>query len=149
MLKRILITATAATLAIGISCAAQSDKATSNSSQKVVIPVTKTSAADGKQMFVSYCSPCHGADGRGHGPVSQALKIPPADLTQLTIANKGKFPDQHIVSILQFGGPIPSHGTAEMPVWGPILGQMNQGSAQAKQQRISNISRYLETIQVK
>jgi hypothetical protein len=36
-----------------------------------------------------------------------------------------------------------------MPVWGPIFGNMSQSSsAQEKQQRISNITRYLKTIQV-
>ncbi len=35
-----------------------------------------------------------------------------------------------------------------MPVWGPILGKMNQTNFQDKQLRISNLSRYLESIQM-
>ena len=34
-----------------------------------------------------------------------------------------------------------------MPVWGPILGNMNRTNLQDKQLRISNLSRYLESIQ--
>jgi mono/diheme cytochrome c family protein len=142
MMKRLLVTALTATLAVGISYADQSNA-------KVTIPVTKTSATSGKQMYVSYCAPCHGVDGRGQGPVASALKTPPTDLTVLSRNNHGKFPDTHIVTVLEDGTVIKSHGSAEMPVWGPILGKMNQSNLQERQLRISNLSRYMETMQVK
>jgi len=142
MLKRLLVTATIAALAVGMSYADQSNG-------KVTIPVTKTSASSGMQMYTSYCAPCHGTDGRGQGPVASALKTPPPDLTLLTRTNRGKFPDAHVVAVLQNGTEIASHGTAEMPVWGPILGKMNQTNSQDRLLRISNLSRYLETLQVK
>jgi hypothetical protein len=44
---------------------------------------------------------------------------------------------------------MPAHGTAEMPVWGPTLGKMETTNLQEKLLRISNLSRYLETLQVK
>jgi len=142
MLNRLLVIVVAATLATGMSYADQSKS-------KVTIPVTKTSAASGKLMYSSYCAPCHGVDGRGQGPVASALRTPPMDLTMLSRNNHEKFPDTHIVSVLQNGAEIPSHGTAEMPVWGPILGKMNQSNPQDRLLRISNLSRYLETMQVK
>jgi mono/diheme cytochrome c family protein len=142
MLKRLLLTAMAATLAFTMSYADQSKG-------KLIIPVNKTSPTDGKQMFTSYCAPCHGVDGRGQGPAAGALKAPPTDLTGLAKANHGKFPDTHILSILQFGMEVRAHGSVEMPVWGPILGRMSQVNPQDKELRISNLSRYLETIQVK
>ena len=142
MLNRLLVIAVAATLATGMSYADQS-KST------VTIPVTKTTATSGKLMYSSYCAPCHGVDGRGQGPVASALRTPPMDLTVLSRNNHEKFPDTHIVSVLQNGAEIPSHGTAEMPVWGPILGKMNQSNPQDRLLRISNLSRYLETMQVK
>ncbi len=142
MLNRILVTALAATLAVGMSYAEQSKS-------NVTIPLNKTAATSGKQMYVSYCAPCHGLDGKGQGPVASALKALPTDLTFLSRNNHGKYPDTHIVSVLQNGAEIPSHGTAEMPVWGPILGKMNQTSPQTRMLRVSNLSRYLETLQVK
>jgi len=142
MLNRLLVIVVAATLATGMSYADQSKS-------KVTIPVTKTSAASGKLMYSSYCAPCHGVDGRGQGPVASALRTPPMDLTVLSRNNHGKFPDTHVVSVLQSGAEIPSHGSAEMPVWGPILGRMNQTNTQDRLLRISNLSRYLETMQVK
>jgi hypothetical protein len=36
-----------------------------------------------------------------------------------------------------------------MPVWGPILGKMSQTNPQDRMLRISNLSRFLETLQVK
>jgi mono/diheme cytochrome c family protein len=142
MLKRLLVTALTATLAVGMSYADQSNA-------KVTINVNKTAATSGKQMYANYCAPCHGVDGRGQGPVAPALKVPPVDLTVLARNNHGKFPDAHIVSVLQNGAEIQSHGSAEMPVWGPILGKMNQTNSQDRLLRVSNLSRYLETLQVK
>jgi len=114
-----------------------------------VIPVNKTSPVDGKQMYTSYCAPCHGVDGKGNGPAASSLKAQPTNLTELQKGNHGKFPDTHIIAILQFGADVPAHGSATMPVWGPILGNMNQQNAQEKQLRISNLSRYLESIQAR
>jgi len=142
MLKSLLVTAVAAVLAASLSFADQSQS-------KVVIPVNKTSPTDGKQMYTNYCAACHGVDGKGNGPAASSLKAQPTDLTELQKDNHGKFPDTHIVAILQFGASVPSHGSATMPVWGPILGNMNQQNAQEKQLRISNLSRYLESIQVR
>src|SRR5579863_7500671 len=139
MLKSLLVTAAAATLAVSLSFADQSSK--------IVIPVNRTPPNNGKQMYTNYCTPCHGADGRGNGPAAVALKTRPTDLTQLTKNNKGKFPDTHIVSILEFGSDVPAHGSATMPVWGPILGTMNRANIQDKQLRISNLTRYLQTLQ--
>ena len=141
MLKSLLFTAMAALLAVSFSFAQQSD------SNKIVIPVNKTSPISGKQMYTNYCAPCHGVDGKGQGPASSALKAPPTDLTVLAKNNNGKYPDAHIVTVLRFGSELPAHGSAHMPVWGPILGNMNRSNDMDKQLRISNLSRYLESIQ--
>ncbi len=140
MLKRLLLTTLAAVFTVGVGYADQSHA-------KVTIPVNRTSPTSGKQMFTSYCAPCHGVDGKGHGPAATALKEQPSDLTGMIKKNHGRFPDTHIVSVLQFGVSVPSHGSAEMPVWGPILGKMNVANVQDKQLRISNLSRYIESMQ--
>jgi mono/diheme cytochrome c family protein len=116
---------------------------------KIVIPIQKTSPADGKQMFNNYCAPCHGVDGRGHGPVASSLKVSPADLSTLTATNHGKFPDVHLLSVLRFGVETPSHGTIEMPVWGPIISNVNHSSSMERDQRTSNLIRYLYALQVR
>ena len=139
MLKGLLITATVGILAAGVTFADQQSK--------IVIPADRTSATSGEQMFASYCAPCHGANGKGLGPAATAMKQKPTDLTLHSKKNHGKYPDTHVVSILQFGTEVSAHGSASMPVWGPILGNMNRSNLQDKQLRISNLARYLEQIQ--
>jgi mono/diheme cytochrome c family protein len=53
------------------------------------VPIQPTSAADGKEMFTTYCAVCHGTSGKGDGPAAAALKKRPADLTQLARKNNG------------------------------------------------------------
>ena len=142
MLKRLLVIAVTATFAAGMGYADRSKTA-------VIIPVNRTAPTSGSQMYSNYCAPCHGQDGRGHGAAAAALRRSPTDLTALTRSNRGKFPDTHIVTVLQNGVDLPAHGTAEMPVWGPILGKMDQAHSQDRLLRISNLSRYLESIQAK
>ena len=43
---------------------------------------------------------------------------------------EGSFHPLTSQSVLEFGARIPSHGTAEMPVWGPVLGKMDQANPQ-------------------
>ena len=142
MLKRLLVIAAITILAVGTSYAEQTNS-------KITIPVNRTPATSGKQMYGSYCAPCHGIDGRGQGPVASALRTPPTDLSVLARNNHGKYPDSHIVAVLQGGTRIASHGSVEMPVWGPILGKMSQSNSQDRMLRISNLSRYMESMQVK
>ncbi|MGA2219570.1 MAG: c-type cytochrome [Terracidiphilus sp.] len=142
MLRHLLVTAMTVLVAAGMCYADQT-------TTKVIIPVDRTQATNGKQMYTNYCAPCHGTDARGRGPVASALRTPPTDLTLLTKLNHGKFPDTHIVSVLEIGADAPAHGSADMPVWGPILGKMNVSNPQDRLLRISNLSRYLESIQAK
>ena len=39
------------------------------------------SSYEGRLLFMSYCLLCHGADGKGRGPLAAKLGIEPADLT--------------------------------------------------------------------
>jgi mono/diheme cytochrome c family protein len=144
MLKRVIVMAAAAGFILAAGYADQS-----RSSNKVTIPVERTNPTDGKQMYSNYCAPCHGADGRGSGPVAGVLKSQPTDLTALAKAHGGKFPDTHVMAVLQFGSDVPAHGTAQMPVWGPILGSISNNHTQEKALRMSNLSRYLQSIQAR
>ncbi len=145
MFKRLFVIA----LFAGFVCVAGYGYGDQSKGNKVVIPVNKTNPTDGKLMYASYCAPCHGANGRGNGPVASSLKTTPTDLTKLARENGGKFPDVHIVSVLEFGSPTRAHGSAEMPVWGPILDTIDQGNPQSRPLRLANLSAYLKSIQAK
>lgn len=149
MLKNLLLTIAATAVAFGVFAIGAAQAADQSRTKVVTIPVAKTAPVSGRQMYSSYCAPCHGVSGKGDGPVGAALKNPPADLTLLSRNNGGKFPSAHVASVLEFGAQIPSHGTAEMPVWGPVLGKMDQANPQDTPLRISNLRHYLETIQAR
>jgi mono/diheme cytochrome c family protein len=72
----------------------------------------------GKAEFLSSCASCHGADGKGKGPVSGQLKVPPSDLTILAKNNNGVFPTNAVYEAIYGSKTIPAHGTREMPIWG-------------------------------
>jgi mono/diheme cytochrome c family protein len=142
MLKNLFFIFLAATIAAGIGYA-------NAATAKVVVQTPNTAPTNGKQMYGSYCASCHGADGKGAGPAAVALTMQPTDLTVLSKNNGGKFPAAHVVAVLQFGAVNPAHGTAEMPVWGPVFGRMSQSNSDLRSLRISNLSRYLESLQAK
>jgi mono/diheme cytochrome c family protein len=145
MLKGLFWAGLAAAIVAGVGYANQSVAKT------VIIPVSKASVNNGKQMYVNYCAPCHGVEGKGNGPAAAALKTQPTDLAALSRNHGGKFPSTHIASVLEFGAANPSHGRAEMPVWGPMLGSVDTATndANVRALRISNLSRYLQTLQEK
>ena len=72
----------------------------------------------GKIEYQSSCAACHGADGKGTGPVAAALSTKPADLTTLAKRNNGVFPFGRIYDTIDGRVEVGSHGTRDMPVWG-------------------------------
>lgn len=125
-----------------------------NASQKPVVketPIKQTNATSGKEMFNQYCAPCHGIDGKGNGPAASAMKAQPTDLTQLTRKHDGKFPANSVASVLRFGdgAGTGAHGSAQMPVWGPLFQSLDKFHDTVVQQRVANIVNYIETLQVK
>lgn len=106
-----------------------------------------TSPASGKEMFRAYCGSCHGADGKGGGPAVPALKNKPPDLTVMSKTNGGKFPAMRVMNSIKNGTPA-SHGSREMPVWGPILSSVSDNPG-ILDQRVANLVGYIESIQIK
>ena len=112
------------------------------------VPLSPTSPVSGKEMFVTYCAVCHGQDGRGAGPAAAALKMPPANLTQLAAMNKGKYPDLKVMQTLS-AKDVVAHGSQEMPVWGDLLKSVSRDSNDIVHIRIANLTSYIESIQAK
>jgi len=114
--------------------------------KKALAPVT--SAASGELNFNTYCAVCHGKGGKGDGPAASEFKIPPANLTLLAANNNGKFPADHVAETIRTGPrDAKAHGSKDMPVWGPVF--VSMGGSGAADQRIYNLTKYIETLQGK
>ncbi|HVI09183.1 MAG TPA: cytochrome c [Candidatus Binatia bacterium] len=136
-----------AALALSAAMSFSQDQADSKAIKHV--PVKSTSPASGKEMFTSYCAVCHGTEGKGNGPAASALKTPPADLTQLSKNNGGKFPSLKVSGAIRGDDNVAAHGSKEMPVWGTLFREMSQGSEGEVQQRVANLTKYVESLQAK
>jgi mono/diheme cytochrome c family protein len=113
------------------------------------VPVKTTSPVSGKEMFTSYCAVCHGTDGKGGGPAASALKTPPTDLTTLSKNNGGKFPSLKVEASIRGESALPAHGSKDMPIWGTLFATMSGGHEGEVQQRVTNLTKYIESLQVK
>ena len=101
-------------------------------------------ASDGPEMFRSYCAPCHGKAGKGDGPAAAALNPKPADLTLFAKRRNGTFSTKDFEDKLNGQTVVAAHGSAEMPVWGPIFRQLGN-----EQLRVVNLRKYVESLQVR
>jgi mono/diheme cytochrome c family protein len=72
----------------------------------------------GRLEYVENCAACHGPEGKGDGPVAEALSTKPADLTQITSRYSGTFPREFMFEVIDGRNMINPHGDREMPVWG-------------------------------
>jgi mono/diheme cytochrome c family protein len=72
---------------------------------------------DGAAFFAQNCVACHGASGRGDGPLSANLAQGPRDLTLLARDNGGRFPQTKTLAYI-YGDPQDNHLTRVMPNFG-------------------------------
>jgi len=110
------------------------------------VPPVATSPASGKEMFTAYCAVCHGPDGKGDGPAAAALKKAPANLTQLSAKNGGKFPDAVVARYISGDETTAAHGSRDMPIWGKVFHSMENNPA-VDELRIRNLTNYVKTLQ--
>lgn len=118
-------------------------KAEQSQEMQPLIPSVK-----GPALFRAYCASCHGADGKGGGPVVPALRSKPPDLTTIARRNGGVFPASRIQNIIAGDQVITAHGSREMPIWGPIFHQVERDQDWGEV-RLHNVTKYLELMQEK
>lgn len=121
-----------------------------------VVPVSATqqpagnkSIPAGSGLFSTYCVVCHGADGKGTGPLADSLKRRPADLTALAKTNGGTYPRDMVAKIIDGREGVKGHGGGDMPVWGDAFERSQDAGPQAVKERIEALVEYLATLQAK
>jgi len=114
---------------------------------RTATPALALESLTGRDSFDRYCAACHGADGRGTGPVASVLKARPADLTTLAERNGGLFPRERTASFVEgTGRPLPAHGSSDMPVWGSTFRGLEPSDVRVKI-RLANLVAYVESLQ--
>ena len=104
----------------------------------------------GQQLYLQYCASCHGADGKGNGPVSPYLKIKMPDLTVLRRKNKGVYPLQKVMSAIDGSRAVRGHGDRRMPVWGEVFRKESEEAKYPELTRLLKekiIAEYIATLQ--
>jgi mono/diheme cytochrome c family protein len=114
--------------------------------------VTAQQLAAGKADFNKHCAPCHGTNGKGHGPeVAVIPGIKPSDLTLISRNNGGVFPYQEVADTIDGRKGVPSHKRFDMPFWGVNFQQegkeFSPESEAAAKARIDSVVDYIATIQ--
>jgi mono/diheme cytochrome c family protein len=74
--------------------------------------------AEGKKLYVTYCSGCHGETGKGDGPAAVSLPVKPANHSDGTVMNQ--IPDKTLSEIISKGGQAVGKSSF-MPGWGSQL----------------------------
>lgn len=118
----------------------------------------QTSVGLGRVDYRDNCASCHGASGKGDGPVHSFLVKPPSDLTTIARRNGGQFPQELMWEVIdgRWSGDNGPHGSREMPVWGNEFkaramtrpGDSATTAEWSARNRIVSLLRFLETIQV-
>jgi len=135
------------TILLGALVLTVSALATQNEPPGEKSPAKRTIAASGKRTYVQYCGACHGVDAHGDGPAAAILKIPPPDPTTLSKGHDRKFPYDYVLDVLRFGTRFASHGSSDMPIWGPVLGALENYDEAATHKRIKDLCDYLASLQ--
>ena len=106
----------------------------------------------GKQMYLRYCSACHGPGGKGDGVVSQLMRPQPTDLTQLAKNADGKYPFNRVMRVIDGKDTVRAHGDPDMPVWGELLADEEGHTPQRNtvvRGKVVQITQFVETLQEK
>jgi mono/diheme cytochrome c family protein len=105
------------------------------------------SAKKGRVLYVRYCVSCHGPSGNGDGPAASSLKVPPADLTNISQRYNG-FPEEKMMDYINGEKYAVGHGSREMPVWGKRLHGAASGQSAGKSD-VYMLTMFLQSIQKK
>jgi mono/diheme cytochrome c family protein len=103
--------------------------------------------SSGEEAFQSHCALCHGLDGRGFGPLADAMKLTPTDLTRLAERNNGEFPTNKVTDVIRNGGAVLGHGSSAMLAWGQYFAE--KGQPKVAKQRIADLVAYIKSLQQK
>jgi mono/diheme cytochrome c family protein len=112
--------------------------------------------AIGSKEYRVACLNCHGAGGKGDGPMAELLKKKPSDLTMLAKNNEGEYPFLRVYQTIDGRVVVPGHGDRAMPIWGKRYHEEDYeryrtdfGAEDVVRGRILQLVYYVQTLQHK
>ena len=115
-----------------------------------VTPQELKQAIPGGEVYRTYCASCHGAAGRGDGPLAGAMTRKPANLTEIAKRNGGVYPRELVFKVIDGREKVKGHGGADMPDWGETFKRSRDGGDEERVKTvIKSLVDYLETIQLR
>lgn len=132
-----------------LSCGSSNSEATTDDPTTEAEMAQKTPLEEGKEWYISYCTMCHGEDGKGGGALVSKLDGPPADLTSIAL-RRGEFDDEWVAKVIAGVEGVPGHSTGDMPNWLETFKETERITDDAVvNEKIDNIVVYLKSIQRK
>jgi mono/diheme cytochrome c family protein len=110
-----------------------------------------TDLRPGRELYEQHCMICHGAAGKGDGPLAEELRVTPADLTTIAKRRAWTFPEVEVREIIDGRRKVRAHGGNEMPIWGRVFGgapALGEADEAAVREKIDQLVAYLRSIQV-
>lgn len=142
-MQRFVLTA-ACVVAVSIGSVAAQQATGSKPQPPAKSSASPAPARTGQAIFREYCASCHGPSARGNGPAAASFLKRPPDLTHIAARHKG-FPRKAVEEMILGESELhPSHGSREMPVWGPTFRQAPDAKT-----LVQSLLGYLESIQEK
>jgi len=124
---------------------AQTNAGTTKIERTAAKPIASVQGVD---TFKAYCASCHGPEAKGNGPAAKALAKAPADLTTIAKRHNGTFSAADVEQVIRGTNEMVSHGSRDMPIWGPVFDSVNSNDKALVQLRVTNLVNYLKSIQV-
>ncbi|MCH6566928.1 MAG: cytochrome c [Nitrospinae bacterium] len=90
----------------------------------------------GKKLYEQFCLPCHGATGKGDGPVGEYLPVKPADYSKSMAQYGDKWAEYYFKIIKEGGAAMDPPRSPLMAPWG----------SQLKESDIWDVISYVETL---
>jgi cytochrome c6 len=97
------------------------------------LPAWGQDQAEGRKLYLTYCSSCHGDRGKADGPAASSLPVKPADHTNGAVMNQ--LPDKFLTEIISKGGSAVGK-SALMPACG----------SQIKDKQLLDVVAYIRSI---
>lgn len=111
----------------------------------------------GQREYNNSCAVCHGAEGKGDGPLAGMIDTRVPDLTGLAKANNGVFPLSRVYDTIEGATIVKGHGSRDMPIWGAryrieaadFYRDLDYDSRAVVRSRILGVAEYIHRLQAK